>query len=157
MRITEESVLTTQTSRWIAFGFLANKFMLLMLLVIIASGIGQFFEPELVYVFYGVGGLYLILFLARLFGMKKERVEVTNQRMIVRRRIGSMRRQITIPHNHMAMIDVSRGKMGRRLGFGHMVVYTSGNSRVNLESMAKVEELQESLHLQLTKQWRHVD
>ncbi len=155
MHTGEEIVLSTQTSRWMAFGFLGTKFMIGMLIVIVASGIGQFFEEILFYVFVVVGALYAILFLARLFGMKKEHVVLTNQRVIVKRRLGSSRRQIITPLSHISIFEIQQGSIGRALKFGSITVYTTGNHSIDLESLAKIELLSEGMHAQLTNHWYH--
>ncbi len=154
MHTAEETVLSTKTSRWMAFGFLGSKFMLGLLLVVVASGIGQFIEEPVKYLFYASAGLYVMLFLARLFGMKKEYAELTNQRVIVKRRLGSSRRKIIVPLNHVAVFEVQQGSTGRKLKFGSVIIYTTGNHKIELESMAKIEDLQEGLHAQLTNHWQ---
>ncbi|MFW5838582.1 MAG: PH domain-containing protein [Bacillota bacterium] len=155
MAIAEETIMSTKTSRWIAFGFLGKKYMLIMLLVVIAGFIGSLFEPDLIYVGYAVGGLYLLLFLGRLFGMKKEHVDLSTQRIIIRRRIGSTKKIIIIPLNHVAMFEIEQGKFASKLKFGSIKINTSGSKDVNLESLAKIEAFYETMHTQLTKLWYH--
>ena len=149
----EQNILLTKTSRWMAFGFLGRRFMLIILAVVVASLIGQFFEPDLIYVFYVFAGVYLLLFLSRLFGMKREKVELSNQSVIVHRRVGSSRRKIIIPLNHIAVSEIERGKLARFFGFGSMKLYTTGNHIVSLESIANVEAFYGALHKELTLHW----
>jgi len=158
VKITEANILTTKTSRWMAFAALGKLPMIILLALAVGSGVGYLvYDDMLLYALAGFGGIYLLIFLALLFGMRKERVELTNQRIIVKRRIGAVRKTIFIPLNHVSIYDVTRTKMGRRLGFGTIAIYASSNQKVELMSLAKIEDLQEGIHLQLTKQWRMVD
>ncbi len=158
VKITEANVLTTKTSRWMAFAALGKLPMIILLVLAVASGVGYLiYDPLLLYALIGLGGVYLLIFLALLLGMRKEHVELTNQRIIVKRRTGAIRKTIFIPLNHVSIYEVTRTKMGRRLGFGTIMIYASASHKVELTSLAKIEDLHEGIHLQLTKQWRMVD
>jgi hypothetical protein len=75
----EETVLTAKTSRWVALGFLGRKPMLIYLLIMILALIVPLIMPEysdLMLLGYGLLGLYVLLFLGRLFGFKREKVDL---------------------------------------------------------------------------------
>ena len=155
MRI-EETLLTVKTSRWIALGFLGKKFMLLYLVVMIAALIAPLFVPdmpELVYVGYGLAGLYVLLFFGRLFGFKREKAEVTNHRLILYRRMGTSQKRIMIPLHHIVQVEVERGKLATLLGFGSVKLHNAGGGKAELESIGKIETFNDVLHVQMMQMW----
>ncbi|MFH5881119.1 PH domain-containing protein [Liberiplasma polymorphum] len=152
----EETLLTVKTSRWIALGFLGKKFMLIYLLIMVAALIAPLFVPdmpELVYLGYGLVGLYVLLFLGRLLGFKREKADVTNHRLILYRRIGTSERRIMIPLHQIVQVELERGKLGRLLGFGSVKLHNAGGGKADLESIGKVENFNEVLHIQMMQSW----
>ena len=148
----EETLLTVKTSRWIALGFLGKKFMLIYLVVMIAAFIVPLFVPdlpELLYLGYILAGFYALLFFGRLFGFKREKADITNHRLILYRRMGTSQKRIMIPLHQIVQVEVERGKLGRLLGFGSVKLYNAGGGKADLESIGKVENFNEILHVQM--------
>ncbi|MFP4286672.1 MAG: PH domain-containing protein [Candidatus Izemoplasmataceae bacterium] len=150
----EETVLTAKTSRWVALGFLAKKPMLIYLLIMILALIIPFVLPEygeVLYLGLGLAGLYFLMFLGRLFGFKREKIDLTNHRLIIYRSYGSIETRIMVLLHQVVQVEVNRGKLARFLGYGDMKIMTSGNSKVDLESISKIENFQEALHIEMMK------
>lgn len=150
----EETVLTAKTSRWVALGFLGKKPMLIYLLIMILAIVVPLIMPEygeVIYLGYGLLGVYVLMFFGRLFGFKREKVDLTNHRLIIYRSYGSTETRIMVLLHQIVQVEVSRGKLARLLGFGDMRIMTSGNSKVDLESIGKIEGFQEALHIEMMK------
>ncbi len=161
MKLTEESILTTKTSSWVAIAFLFKWPMLVYVAVMVAAYIYQFtafpMNEYAQYAFYGLAGLYGLLFFSKLFGMKREHAEVTTHRVIIERRIGWVTKKIILPLNHISMLEIERGFFARLLGYGSIEIFGSGNHRTSLSDIGKCVKFHEAIHLQLTKQWRLTD
>ena len=161
MKISEESILTTKTSSWVALGFLFKWPMLIYVVVTVAVYMYQFTDFPMshiaLYAFYGLVGLYGLLFFSKLFGMKKEHAEITNQRVVIDRRVGYAKKKIILPLNHISMLEIERGFFARLFGYGTIVIYGSGNHYKTLSDVKRCVKFYKAIHLQLTKQWRLTD
>ncbi len=124
----EQTLITAKFSMWATIGFFARKFMLLYLLVLLGVAYFVFFEADIAalqYVFYGLIGLYFIIYIAYVLRTRVRTLELTDKRFIDH--IGrAFKRHRFIPLKAVNEITVESTRMGRRLKYGHIVLHLPG-------------------------------
>ncbi len=151
----QEALITAKSSRYTVIHFLlkpimiAFLFVVLLGLVLLIAGV-----PYAGFIFLGLLVLYLLVVVIRLLARKRLSVDVYSDRVVVTKHLSLQAVRSIVPLKNVTHYHVERRSLGSLFKYGSVVLFTTGGTKVVLESIGKIDSLQEVLYTQLATIWQ---